>query len=100
MNGSSSRGDGPSPVGRERVAEGRVGDREVALERGLEASRTLALCLSAAALGSDWVGLEPSTIWRARQGLGGFRAWRHPLKPHLSPVYQSPAPKLAEKALF
>ena len=55
-------GDGPSPVGRERVAEGRVRDRELAIERGLEASRTLVLCLSPAALGSDWVGLERSTV--------------------------------------
>jgi len=55
-------GDDPSPVGRERVAEGRVRDRELAIERGLEASRTLVLCLSPAALGSDWVGLERSTV--------------------------------------
>ena len=33
----------------------------LAIERGLEASRTLVLCLSPAALGSDWVGLERST---------------------------------------
>ena len=33
-----------------------------AIERGLEASRTLVLCLSPAALGSDWVGLERSTV--------------------------------------
>lgn len=30
------------------------------IERGLEASRTLVLCLSPAALGSDWVTLERS----------------------------------------
>ena len=57
-------GDGPSPVGRERVAEGRVRDRELAIERGPEASRTLVLCLSSAALGSDWVGLERSNVGR------------------------------------
>jgi WD40 repeat protein/GTPase SAR1 family protein/RNase P subunit RPR2 len=32
------------------------------VERGLEAARTLVLCLSPAALGSDWVGLERSTV--------------------------------------
>ena len=31
------------------------------IKHGLEASRTLVLCLSPAALGSDWVGLERST---------------------------------------
>jgi len=36
-------------------------DIYLAIERGLEASRTLVLCLSPAALGSDWVGLERST---------------------------------------
>jgi hypothetical protein len=35
-------GDDPSPVGRERVAEGRVRDRKLAIERGLETSRMLA----------------------------------------------------------
>ena len=62
MNGSSSGGSGPSPVGRERVAEGRVRDRELAIERGLEAARTVVLCLLPAALRSDWVGLERSTV--------------------------------------
>ncbi len=37
-------------------------DIYLAIERGLEASRTLVLCLSPAALGSDWVGLERSTV--------------------------------------
>lgn len=36
-------------------------DIYLAVERGLELSRTLLLCLSPAALGSDWVGLERST---------------------------------------
>ena len=36
-------------------------DIYLAIERGLEVSRTLVLCLSPAALGSDWVGLERST---------------------------------------
>jgi hypothetical protein len=54
-------GDAPSPVGRKRVAEGRVRDRELAIERGLEAPRTLVLWLSPAALGSDWLRLERST---------------------------------------
>jgi hypothetical protein len=36
-------------------------DIYLAVERGLEASRTLVLCLSPAALGSDWVNLERST---------------------------------------
>jgi hypothetical protein len=34
----------------------------LAIERGLEVSRTLVLCLSPAALGSDWVGLEHSPV--------------------------------------
>jgi tetratricopeptide (TPR) repeat protein len=37
-------------------------DIYLAIERGLEAARTLVLCLSAAALGSEWVGLERSTV--------------------------------------
>ena len=37
-------------------------DIYLAIERGLEAARTLVLCLSPAALGSDWVGLERSTV--------------------------------------
>ena len=37
-------------------------DIYLAIERRLEASRTLVLCLSPAALGSDWVGLEGSTV--------------------------------------
>jgi GTPase SAR1 family protein len=37
-------------------------DIYLAIERGLEASRTLLLCLSPAALGSDWVALERSTV--------------------------------------
>ena len=37
-------------------------DIYLAIERGLEASRTLVLCLSPAALESDWVGLERSTV--------------------------------------
>ena len=39
-------------------------DISLAIECGLEASRTLVLCLSPAALGSDWVGLERSTVGR------------------------------------
>jgi hypothetical protein len=34
----------------------------LAVGRGLEAARTLALCLSPAALRSDWVGLERRTV--------------------------------------
>ena len=37
-------------------------DIYLAIERGLEASRTLVLCLSPAALGSGWVMLERSTV--------------------------------------
>src|ERR1022692_2182481 len=37
-------------------------DIYLTIERGLEAARTLVLCLSPAALGSDWVGLERSTV--------------------------------------
>src|SRR3954452_5059438 len=37
-------------------------DIYLSIERGLEASRTLVLCLSPAALSSDWVGLERSTV--------------------------------------
>ena len=37
-------------------------DIYLAIERGLEASRVQILCLSPAALGSDWVGLERSTV--------------------------------------
>ncbi len=36
-------------------------DIYLAIKHGLEASRCLVLCLSAAALGSDWVSLERST---------------------------------------
>ena len=39
-------------------------DIYLGIEHGLEASRTLVLCLSLAALGSDWVGLERSTVGR------------------------------------
>ena len=66
-------GYGRSPVGRERIAEGRLRDRELAIEREPEAARVQAcpavasqrrrmLCLSPAALGSDWVGLEPINV--------------------------------------
>src|ERR1035441_1997318 len=34
----------------------------LAIERGLAASRTAVLCLSPASLGSEWVGLERSTV--------------------------------------
>jgi WD40 repeat protein len=34
----------------------------LAIERALERARTMVLCLSPAALGSDWVGLERSTV--------------------------------------
>lgn len=37
-------------------------DIYLAIERGLEAARVQVLCLSAAALGSDWVSLERSTV--------------------------------------
>ena len=37
-------------------------DIYLAIERGLETSRTLVLCLTQAALDSDWVGLERSTV--------------------------------------
>jgi hypothetical protein len=39
-------------------------DIYLAIERGLEASRALVLCLSPAALGSDWVGVERGTVGR------------------------------------
>ena len=34
----------------------------LAIERGLEASRTLVLCMSPATFGSNWVSLERSTV--------------------------------------
>ena len=37
-------------------------DIYLAIERGLEAARVQVLCLSPAALGSEWVGLERSTV--------------------------------------
>jgi hypothetical protein len=37
-------------------------DIYLAIERGLEHSRTMILCLSPHALGSDWVGQERSTV--------------------------------------
>ncbi len=37
-------------------------DIYLSIEHGLEASRTLILCLSPNALASDWVGLERSTL--------------------------------------
>lgn len=37
-------------------------DIYLAIERGLEGTRTQVLCLSPAALGSDWVALERSTV--------------------------------------
>jgi len=37
-------------------------DIYLSVERGLEAAQTLVLCLSPAALGSEWVGLERSTV--------------------------------------
>jgi len=37
-------------------------DIDLAIERGLGAARRLVLCLSPAALSSDWVGLERSTV--------------------------------------
>ncbi len=37
-------------------------DIYLAVERGLETSRTLILCMSPNAFGSDWVGLERSTV--------------------------------------
>ncbi len=56
--------EGPSPVGRERVAGGRVRVDGLAIEHGLEASRALVLCPSPAALGSDRVEGERSTVGR------------------------------------
>jgi len=46
----------------------RAGDAiYLAIEHGLEASRTLVLCMSPAAFDSDWVGLERETVlFRAR----------------------------------
>ncbi|MBI4328087.1 MAG: toll/interleukin-1 receptor domain-containing protein, partial [Chloroflexi bacterium] len=53
------------PGGSPRPSDGRgVRGEGLAIERGLEASRTLGLCLSPAALGSDWVGRERSTVGR------------------------------------
>ena len=50
------------PGGSPRPSDGRVDRGEgPAFERGLEASSTLVLCLSPAAPGSDWVGLERNT---------------------------------------
>ena len=41
----------------------RAGDAiDLAIEHSLEASRTLVLCMSPAAFGSDWVGLERKTV--------------------------------------
>ena len=37
-------------------------DYGLAIERGLEAARTLVLCLSPTALGSGWVGQERSPV--------------------------------------
>lgn len=37
-------------------------DIYMAIEQGIEASRALVLCMSPAAFGSDWVGLERSTV--------------------------------------
>ena len=37
-------------------------DIYLAIERGLETSRTLVLCMSPSAFASDWVGLERSTV--------------------------------------
>jgi len=37
-------------------------DIYLAIERGLEASRTLVLCMSASAFGSDWAQLEAGTF--------------------------------------
>jgi WD40 repeat protein len=37
-------------------------DIYLSIERGLESARALVLCLSPAALASDWVGLERSTV--------------------------------------
>jgi hypothetical protein len=61
----------PSPAGAgeggRRPGEGRGANGDdiyLAIQRGLEASRTLVLCLSPAAPGSDWVGLERSTVGR------------------------------------
>ncbi len=39
-----------------------MGDVYLALKRGLEAVHTFVLCLLPVALGSDWVGLERSTV--------------------------------------
>ncbi len=48
-------------------------DIYLAIERGLEAARTLVLCLSLAARRSDWVGLERSA---ASESTLGRCMWR------------------------
>ena len=46
-----------------RMGNPRAGDDiYLEIERGLEALRTLVLCMSPAAFGSDWVGLERNTV--------------------------------------
>jgi hypothetical protein len=48
-------------------------DVYLTIERGLGAARTLVLCLSPAALGSEWVGLERSTVLFRDPGNAGRR---------------------------
>ena len=64
-------------------------DIYLAIERGLEASRTLVLGLSPTALGSDWVGLERNTVGRGNLPFrdpanAGHRFIPLPLKPEKS----------------
>ena len=61
---------------------------DLAIERGLEAARALVPCLSPAALGSDWVGRERSTVGRgnlpSRDPANTGRRFipLHPSEPH------------------
>ena len=50
----------------------------LAIERGLEPSRTLVLCLSSAALGSDWVGLACPAEAAERRRKRSTVLFRHP----------------------
>ena len=58
-------------------------DIYLAIERGLEASRTLVLCLSPAALRSDWVTLERSNgLFRDPANADRRFIPLHPSEPH------------------
>mgnify|MGYP005841118299 CR=1 FL=1 len=57
-----------------RPSDGRARRGEaMTIERGLEASRTLVLCLSPAALGWAWAGLERSTVLFRDPAIAGRR---------------------------